>query len=913
MLKGTNDGYQENFCAGGGGKSTLGLAALVFCTLAQANEHPVWRSANGSYDAVDLNHANALKQIATMRAGAAIRLELLLNEPSSSGSEKSNTRSDMLLQLRQAFVNRYSVADMQNVVMANEIPLLSVDATAAGIDALLADPQVLGFSDPRYYQDLMLGVNTILQAPQLPAMRAFGQSQYSIGVIDSGVDYNHPGLSDRALLAGGCSSTSESGLPSICNTGGAGLPCSASTTYNLAMSGCGHGTHVAGIALGQFGNSAFNGLAPNLGLLSYQASSLGVVLGRTSRRYQNIDVQNALTWMITQARSKPGGKTLAAVNMSFGTQGDCPPSGADPTAPDRLIQNAIRALRAGNTTPAGLAFEPVLVVAAAGNSGKNSLGFPACLPEVVSVGASTRSDRQQVYSAVASDFGARIKLFAPGGTAIAFLDSGAFQFAPQDFISYENDWSPFTALIGAAGSGLTNVAGVNPQTVLSQQIPVDSMSLNPSGSSAGFARFGSQIAFRGSEQANAPYLLISTNASNRRNIRVQYTLSDIDSINNSQQAVALQYRTSILNNFINVPSAFVADATQVGTGTSNSVNVVLPTGADKQSFLQLRIITSNAAGTDEWVAIDQINVSSEPLLTAAEPLVFATCGITVANGVGSVCSAQRGSGFSMQEGTSMAAPQVTGTIARLRDRFPQLSVTQVEALLLTSGLPITAFTTNTNYVVPRLRPLEAFKIASTPRALTSSAVLSNCSSSQISWQIPEIMQATGYRYRTAVDFGALAGAAITQIPNTISQVINVPAGHILVQLLAFDSQGEGSWSDPVMIQRAPCAPAATVNLIADRIGTGPGHFCWGSVANATSYQMEDRPIGIAFSGQATVSGITELSNFGSLDWFDFPDVRAKVRACNNSGCGAWSVEAELRDRDIMSLPPPDYISPCSSF
>ena len=875
----------------------------------------MWRDANGSYDPVDLNHASALKQISSTREGSVIRLELMLNEPSSSESSKTSTRADLLLQLRQAFINRYSATDLQNVVMANEIPLLSVDATAEGINALLADPQVLGFSEPRYYQDLMLNVNTLLQAPQLPPMRAFGQSQYSIGIIDSGVDYNHPGLGDRPFLAGGCSSTSESGFPSICNAGGAGLPCAASATYNVAMFGCGHGTHVAGIALGQFGNSAFNGLAPNLGLLSYQASSLGLdSSAEPARRYQNIDVQNALNWMIAQARSKPGGKTLAALNMSFGTQDSSPePSPGDPTPPDRSIRDAIIALRAGNTTPVGQAFEPVLVVAAAGNAGKNSLGFPATLPEVISVGGSTRSDRQQSYSAVTSPFGGEpIKLFAPGGTDVAFLNFGTFQFDSQNFTYRENDWSTFTALIGAAGAGLTNVAGVNPETVLSQQIPVDSMSLNPSSSSAGFANLSGGIAFRGSDEADAPYLLITANASNRRNIRVQYWLYDIDGINNSVQAVALQYRTSLFSNFVNVPLAFVADATQVGTDASNFVNVFLPAIANNASFLQLRIITANAPGTDEWVAINQINVSSESLVTP-QALVFGTCGITVDNGVGSVCSAKPGGGFSIQEGTSMAAPQVTGILARLRDRFPQLSVTQVEELLLRSGLPITASVGNQTYVVPRIRPLQAYEIASKPRAFTSTVVSSNCTTSQISWQIPEIMQAIGYRYRTAVDFGALAAATITTVPNTISQIINVPTGHTLVQILAFDSQGDGSWSDPVLILRAPCVPATISNLVADRIGTGPGHFCWGSIANATSYQMEDQPLGSAFTGRATVDAITDLNHPGSLDPFNFPDVKAKVRACNLSGCGGWSPEAQLTDRDIMSLPPPDFISPCSSL
>jgi len=299
-------------------------------------------------------------------------------------------------------------------------------------------------------------------------------------------------------------------------------------------------------------------------------------------------------------------------------------------------------------------------------------------------------------------------------------------------------------------------------------------------------------------------------------------------------------------------------------------------------------------------------------LAGAEDTSPDPCALNDAN-TGPVCAATKNNAQSREQrsGTSMSAPIMAGLITRLAHRFPNRSGVQIAELLVSTGAQF-AYTVGAPNI-PRVRPLKAFQIASTPRELTSLSVSTNCSSSLISWQIPEIMQATGYRYRTAVDFDALAFAAITQVPNTNSQIINVPTGHTLVQVLAFDVQGNGSWSDPVIIQRAPCAPATIRNFVADRIGSGSGYFCWGSTANTTSYQVEDRPIGSAFTGQPTVNAISGLNYAGSLDPFSFPDVRAKVRACNNSGCGDWSAEAELLDRNIMSLPPPDYISPCSTL
>src|SRR5262249_36933321 len=63
-----------------------------------------------------------------------------------------------------------------------------------------------------------------------------------------------------------------------------------------------------------------------------------------------------------------------------------------------------------------------------------------------------------------------------------------------------------------------------------------------------------------------------------------------------------------------VPGGYLADAT---TGPSlatlvTPVDVILPPDANNQAVLQIRIMTTNAVGNDEWVGIDDIVVSSNP-------------------------------------------------------------------------------------------------------------------------------------------------------------------------------------------------------------------------------------------------------------------------------------------------------------
>ncbi len=97
-------------------------------------------------------------------------------------------------------------------------------------------------------------------------------------------------------------------------------------------------------------------------------------------------------------------------------------------------------------------------------------------------------------------------------------------------------------------------------------------------------------------------------------IAVAYDVRDIDgSADDAIQRVAVQYRVGTAGDFTNLPSGFVADATTGGTATQvTPVAVDLPAAADDQPVVQVRVITADAAGSDEWVGIDNIAVTGTP-------------------------------------------------------------------------------------------------------------------------------------------------------------------------------------------------------------------------------------------------------------------------------------------------------------
>jgi len=243
-------------------------------------------------------------------------------------------------------------------------------------------------------------------------------------------------------------------------------------------------------------------------------------------------------------------------------------------------------------------------------------------------------------------------------------------------ITANDNWSGVPGIEGFLGQDLTTATGTDPQTILgistvANDLDVIANQSNPNTLTAGgVAEFDGianpTIALQGSGTADAPHIIINLNTTGQSNINVAYTLRDIDgSTDNAVQPVALQYRVGSSGNFTNVPAGFVADAT---TGPSlatlvTPVSAALPAAANNQALVQVRIITSNAAGSDEWVGIDDINITgsgaAQPTLSINDVMVIeGDSGTTVVSFIVSL-SAPAGAGgvtfdIATQDGSATA-------------------------------------------------------------------------------------------------------------------------------------------------------------------------------------------------------------------------------------------------------------------
>jgi hypothetical protein len=186
-------------------------------------------------------------------------------------------------------------------------------------------------------------------------------------------------------------------------------------------------------------------------------------------------------------------------------------------------------------------------------------------------------------------------------------------------IANDDDWTGVISIQGYRGTGLTSTVGGSPTAVLGDSAPTDqdvtANQTNPFNTTfdgvAEFELANPTVALKASDFASAPNLVLHLDASRcsaGKAIRISYLVRDIDnSPIDSVQPVSLQYRVGTTGSYSNVLFSTIADATSgIGQATQTTpMFATLPNAVAGQVF-DVRIITSNAAGIDEWIGIDDI-------------------------------------------------------------------------------------------------------------------------------------------------------------------------------------------------------------------------------------------------------------------------------------------------------------------
>jgi subtilisin len=318
------------------------------------------------------------------------------------------------------------------------VPYVALEVDADGLTILAAESDVL-----RVVEDTMVRPVLAQSAPMIEADQVwtagYDGAGTTIAVLDSGVDAQHPFLAGKVVEEACFSSTVANISRSVCPNGqqqqigpGAATPC--------AISGCEHGTHVAGIAAGT--GTSFSGVAKGADIMAVQVFSEvtdATTCGGIAPCMGGFDsdVIAALERVYIVAAVRP----IVAVNMSLGAGSFNSPCDNEPYKP------AI-----DNLWSIGIA-----TVVASGNSGtRTSISSPACISSAVSVGSVDSTDTISWFSNVSSF----LSLLAPGDGIVSSVPGGGF-----DAFSGTSMAAPHVA--GAWATIRQAVPGASVSTILS--------------------------------------------------------------------------------------------------------------------------------------------------------------------------------------------------------------------------------------------------------------------------------------------------------------------------------------------------------------------------------------------------------------------------------------------------------------
>lgn len=210
-------------------------------------------------------------------------------------------------------------------------------------------------------------------------------------------------------------------------------------------------------------------------------------------------------------------------------------------------------------------------------------------------------------------------------------------------ITTNDDWSGVASIVGYLGNDVVSTTGVDARTAngsSSGDADVVANQTNTAITNGGVAEFqiaDPTVALNGSNSADAPSLVIHLDATGRKDVRLSFNARDLDaSTDDSAQQINVQYRLGSSGAWTNVPSGYAADVTTGGAATQvTPFDLLLPAAVDGHNDIQVRILTTNAVGNDEWVGIDDIRVtSSSESSIEAQHVAFAPDSITVSHDEG---------------------------------------------------------------------------------------------------------------------------------------------------------------------------------------------------------------------------------------------------------------------------------------
>ncbi|HEX8287139.1 MAG TPA: S8 family serine peptidase [Pyrinomonadaceae bacterium] len=343
----------------------------------------------------------AARQTGAMRVIVGLRSEFK-SEGKLNLSEKQQQRQRIKLN-QDTFFNKHQSLRLEKSKQFKTIPFVAFETDAASLEQMKSDPQITSIEEDTLDAPSLAESTALVGAP-VAWESGFSGAGQTIAVIDSGVDKNHPFLSGK-VVSEGCYSSTYGNATSLCPNGvNESVAPDSSLNCPTTLSGCGHGTHVAGIAAGRGAN--MSGVAKDANIISIQVFSkieggenpCGSSPSPCIRTYVSDQIK-ALERVLVLSSTM----NIAAVNMSLGGGQYSSVCDANQVARKTAIDN-LRSV--------GVA----TVVASGNDSYTGAMNAPACISSSVSVGSVDDGGSGLTSDAISgfSNASSNLNLLAPG-------------------------------------------------------------------------------------------------------------------------------------------------------------------------------------------------------------------------------------------------------------------------------------------------------------------------------------------------------------------------------------------------------------------------------------------------------------------------------------------------------------------
>ena len=342
---------------------------------------------------------------AKLESQEKIRVILTLNGESENqaGFEKGGSGEGLQqqqLQLRKnSFRNKHKASKQMRMMREFEyLPQMVYEVNKQGLQALLDDPDVTVQENRIARPSLAQSVARVY--PTQASSPYNGNNEWAVAVVDTGVDKTLSTLSGK-VISEACYSTTDISEPdpdlhvlSLC-PGGASESTSSGSGLDCQVDGCGHGTNMAGIAVGK---GSHTGVAKNGNIIAVKVFSQTSDFDICDTSPCAIAFDSDIIAGLQRVYELRNTHQIAAVNLSINFDvaldfGTCDGDTLKPVID--LLRNA-----------------GIVTVVSAGNDGSfDKLRSPACISTAFSVGA-TLDSSDALWPNTNREI--NIDLFAPG-------------------------------------------------------------------------------------------------------------------------------------------------------------------------------------------------------------------------------------------------------------------------------------------------------------------------------------------------------------------------------------------------------------------------------------------------------------------------------------------------------------------